>query len=156
MGADIDAPAGTTTVLGSAATVTGRSSRLRLFRGPPCAVAILVSPLENLVDVHPVLTRHSRNRRTRYKCRLNNPVFLLSGAVNPFRRATCGNLNRLAHNAIVGQITESVYAVRSGLLHWIYGVMSVLAALFMWGIVPETKGRSLEQMQKLWQAAVKK
>jgi SP family xylose:H+ symportor-like MFS transporter len=34
--------------------------------------------------------------------------------------------------------------------------MSILAALFMWGIVPETKGRSLEQMQTLWQAAGKK
>jgi len=30
--------------------------------------------------------------------------------------------------------------------------MSVLAALFMWGFVPETKGRSLEQMQTLWHA----
>ena len=40
-----------------------------------------------------------------------------------------------------------------GFAYWIYGVMGILAALFMWGIVPETKGRSLEQMQKLWPVA---
>jgi len=36
-----------------------------------------------------------------------------------------------------------------GFAYWIYGVMSVLAALFML-MVPETKGKTLEQMQKLW------
>jgi SP family xylose:H+ symportor-like MFS transporter len=28
--------------------------------------------------------------------------------------------------------------------------MSILAAWFVWKWVPETKGRSLEQMEKLW------
>jgi MFS transporter, SP family, xylose:H+ symportor len=37
-----------------------------------------------------------------------------------------------------------------GFTYWIYGVMGVLAAMFMARIVPETKGRSLEQMQHLW------
>src|SRR5271154_2340296 len=37
-----------------------------------------------------------------------------------------------------------------GFAYWIYGVMSILAAVFMWKFVPETKGRSLEQMEKLW------
>jgi SP family xylose:H+ symportor-like MFS transporter len=32
--------------------------------------------------------------------------------------------------------------------------MSVLAALFMWKFVPETKGRTLEQMEKLWSKKV--
>jgi SP family xylose:H+ symportor-like MFS transporter len=40
-----------------------------------------------------------------------------------------------------------------GFAYWIYGVMSVLAALFVWKGVPETKGRSLEQMEKLWTAS---
>ena len=40
-----------------------------------------------------------------------------------------------------------------GFTYWIYGAMSILAALFMWKIVPETKGRSLEQMQSIWQKA---
>lgn len=41
-----------------------------------------------------------------------------------------------------------------GFAYWIYGVMSVLAAIFVWRLVPETKGRSLEQMEKLWKPAV--
>jgi SP family xylose:H+ symportor-like MFS transporter len=28
--------------------------------------------------------------------------------------------------------------------------MSILAAVFMWKLVPETKGRTLEQMNALW------
>ena len=42
-----------------------------------------------------------------------------------------------------------------GFAYWIYGVMGILAALFMWRVVPETKGRSLEQMETLWQPAGK-
>lgn len=37
-----------------------------------------------------------------------------------------------------------------GFAYWIYGVMSLLAALLMWKLVPETKGRTLEEMEKLW------
>jgi SP family xylose:H+ symportor-like MFS transporter len=43
-----------------------------------------------------------------------------------------------------------------GFAYWIYGVMSILAAVFVWKLVPETKGRSLEQMEALWLAADKK
>lgn len=38
--------------------------------------------------------------------------------------------------------------------HWFtygfYGLMCVLAALFVWRLVPETKGKTLEDMTKLW------
>ena len=38
--------------------------------------------------------------------------------------------------------------------HWftysLYGVICVLAALFVYRLVPETKGKSLEDMTKLW------
>lgn len=37
-----------------------------------------------------------------------------------------------------------------GFSYWIYGVMGILAALFMWKMVPETKGKTLEEMEKLW------
>jgi SP family xylose:H+ symportor-like MFS transporter len=37
-----------------------------------------------------------------------------------------------------------------GFSYWIYGVMSFLAALFVWRFVPETKGHSLEAIQHLW------
>ena len=39
-----------------------------------------------------------------------------------------------------------------GFAYWIYGVMGILAALFMARLVPETKGRSLEQMEAIWRA----
>jgi SP family xylose:H+ symportor-like MFS transporter len=53
-------------------------------------------------------------------------------------------------------LDENPYLVahfKHGFAYWIYGVMSILAALFMWRFVPETKGRSLEQMEKLWHKA---
>jgi len=49
-----------------------------------------------------------------------------------------------------------VNSFHHGFAYWIYGVMSVLAALFMWKLVPETKGRTLEQMEALWQTHGKK
>ena len=50
-------------------------------------------------------------------------------------------------------LNENAYLVNAfhhGFAYWIYGVMSILAALFMWKWVPETKGRTLEQMEALW------
>lgn len=38
-----------------------------------------------------------------------------------------------------------------GFSYWIYGVMGILSALFMWKFVPETKGRTLESIEELWQ-----
>jgi SP family xylose:H+ symportor-like MFS transporter len=43
-----------------------------------------------------------------------------------------------------------------GFAYWIYGLMGILAALFMWRVVPETKGRSLEQMEAIWKSGGKK
>ena len=37
-----------------------------------------------------------------------------------------------------------------GFAYWIYGVMGILSALFMWKLVPETKGKTLEQIEGLW------
>ena len=42
-----------------------------------------------------------------------------------------------------------------GFAYWIYGVMGILAAIFMGTVVPETKGRTLEQMQHLWHVSGK-
>lgn len=41
-------------------------------------------------------------------------------------------------------------AFNHGFAYWIYGVMSVLSALFVMKYVPETMGRSLEAIQELW------
>jgi SP family xylose:H+ symportor-like MFS transporter len=39
---------------------------------------------------------------------------------------------------------------KHGFAYWIYGVMGILAAIFMAKFVPETKGHSLEEMEALW------
>lgn len=38
-----------------------------------------------------------------------------------------------------------------GFAYWIYGAMGLLAAFFMWKYVPETKGKTLEEMETLLQ-----
>jgi SP family xylose:H+ symportor-like MFS transporter len=45
---------------------------------------------------------------------------------------------------------------KHGFAYWIYGGMSILAALFMWRVVPETKGHSLEEIETVWQGVGKK
>ena len=37
-----------------------------------------------------------------------------------------------------------------GFAYWVYGVMAALAGLFMWKLVPETKGKNSEQLEKRW------
>ncbi len=34
--------------------------------------------------------------------------------------------------------------------YWLYGFMGVLAAIFVYKMLPETKGKTLEEMEKLW------
>ena len=44
--------------------------------------------------------------------------------------------------------------------HWftygLYGIICVVAALFVWRLVPETKGKTLEDMSKMWKDRMKK
>lgn len=37
-----------------------------------------------------------------------------------------------------------------GMAYWIYGLMGILAALFIWRFIPETKGKTLEEMERYW------
>jgi SP family xylose:H+ symportor-like MFS transporter len=37
-----------------------------------------------------------------------------------------------------------------GFAYWIYGLMGILAAWFVYRFIPETKGKSLEEIEKLW------
>lgn len=37
-----------------------------------------------------------------------------------------------------------------GFAYWIYGLMGALSAVFVWKLVPETKGKSLEQIEVFW------
>ncbi len=37
-----------------------------------------------------------------------------------------------------------------GFAYWIYGIMAILSAIFIWKLVPETKGKSLEEIETIW------
>ena len=37
-----------------------------------------------------------------------------------------------------------------GFTYWVYGIMGLLAMFLVWKYVPETKGRTLEEMEKMW------
>ncbi len=41
-------------------------------------------------------------------------------------------------------------AFNHGFAYWLYGGCAVLAAVFVWKYIPETKGRSLEDMENVW------
>lgn len=45
------------------------------------------------------------------------------------------------------QLTE---LFNHGFSYWVYGLMGILSGIFVWLFVPETKGRSLEEMEGLW------
>jgi MFS transporter, SP family, xylose:H+ symportor len=51
---------------------------------------------------------------------------------------------------VMNKSTFLVDTFHNGFAYWIYGVMGILAALFMWKFVPETKGKTLEEMEQLW------
>ena len=37
-----------------------------------------------------------------------------------------------------------------GFSYWIYGIMCLAALFFVWKFIPETKGKSLEEIEKIW------
>jgi SP family xylose:H+ symportor-like MFS transporter len=40
-----------------------------------------------------------------------------------------------------------------GFAYWLYAVICLAAVVFVWRLVPETKGKTLEQIEKLWKRA---
>lgn len=51
---------------------------------------------------------------------------------------------------IMNSSTALTKLFNHGFAYWIYGLMGILAAWFIWKYVPETKGKTLEQIEKLW------
>lgn len=41
-----------------------------------------------------------------------------------------------------------------GFAYWIYGFMAILAMLLVWKYVPETKGKTLEEMEGFWEKSI--
>lgn len=53
-------------------------------------------------------------------------------------------------NFFISSTYPSMMEYSGAFTYGFYGTMSVLSALFIWKMVPETKGKSLEQMEELW------
>ncbi|MDR1561480.1 MAG: D-xylose transporter XylE [Dysgonamonadaceae bacterium] len=53
-------------------------------------------------------------------------------------------------NFLVSSTFPPLYAFNPIVAYGIYGLMCLLAALFVWKYVPETKGKTLEDMTRLW------
>lgn len=51
---------------------------------------------------------------------------------------------------IMDKNSELIAMFNHGFAYWIYGVMGILAMLFVWKFIPETKGKTLEEMNQFW------
>jgi SP family xylose:H+ symportor-like MFS transporter len=54
-------------------------------------------------------------------------------------------------NYLVSSTYPAMMEFSGAMTYSIYGIMSVLSLLFVWKFVPETKGRTLEDMEALWE-----
>ncbi len=55
-----------------------------------------------------------------------------------------------AANYFISSTYPAMMEFSGGLTYWFYGLMSILSLLFVWKMVPETKGKTLEEMEYLW------
>ncbi|MBG9813903.1 D-xylose transporter XylE [Priestia endophytica] len=55
-----------------------------------------------------------------------------------------------AANYLISSTYPMMMEYSSGLTYGFYGLMSIFSALFVWKFVPETKGKTLEQMENEW------
>ncbi len=55
-----------------------------------------------------------------------------------------------AANYLISSTYPAMMEFSSGLTYWFYGLMSILSFIFVWKMVPETKGKTLEEMESLW------
>ncbi len=53
-------------------------------------------------------------------------------------------------NFLVSSTFPWLVGINEAYTYWLYGAMSVLSAVFVWKMVPETKGKTLEELEKLW------
>lgn len=55
-----------------------------------------------------------------------------------------------ASNYFISSTYPAMMEFSGGVTYSFYGVMSVLSLIFVWKMVPETKGRTLEELEELW------
>src|SRR5690554_154917 len=56
-------------------------------------------------------------------------------------------------NYVISSTYPAMMEYSGALTYGFYGLMAVLSALFVWKMVPETKGKSLEEMENVWETA---
>jgi SP family xylose:H+ symportor-like MFS transporter len=56
-----------------------------------------------------------------------------------------------AANYLISSTYPAMMEFSGAFTYGFYGVMSVLSLIFVWKMVPETKGRTLEDMEELWE-----
>lgn len=55
-----------------------------------------------------------------------------------------------AANYLISSTYPAMMEFSTGATYWFYGTMSIISFFFVWKMVPETKGRTLEEMENLW------
>ncbi|WP_026366351.1 D-xylose transporter XylE [Salinicoccus albus] len=55
-----------------------------------------------------------------------------------------------AANFLISSTYPAMIDISGGMTYGFYGLMSVLSAVFVWKMVPETKGKSLEELENVW------
>jgi SP family xylose:H+ symportor-like MFS transporter len=55
-----------------------------------------------------------------------------------------------AANYFISATYPAMMEFSSGGTYWFYGAMSIISFFFVWKMVPETKGKTLEEMEYLW------
>ncbi len=55
-----------------------------------------------------------------------------------------------ASNYLISSTYPAMMEFSGGITYGFYGLMALLSALFVWKMIPETKGKSLEEMELLW------
>jgi MFS transporter, SP family, xylose:H+ symportor len=56
-----------------------------------------------------------------------------------------------AANYFISSTYPAMMEFSGGVTYGFYGLMSILSLLFVWKMVPETKGKTLEEMEELWE-----
>ena len=55
-----------------------------------------------------------------------------------------------AANYLISSTYPAMMELSGGMTYCFYGLLSLLSFIFVWKMVPETKGKTLEEMEHLW------
>jgi len=56
-----------------------------------------------------------------------------------------------AANYFISSTYPAMMEFSSSVTYWFYGAMSILSFFFVWKMIPETKGKTLEELELLWE-----